>query len=168
MGIMDFTLYLYIRSTHNIRGRILYTHNNSVPSTARIRPAVMARANRCQGTIVPIAPRHCSEVDLLLDQTFCNFGGTTIGTVLCNQLGSCLTQCDLACTVGIHWATALYHTAIQRLARCLFQQSQLASTRWIDWTTGLTTWCRCEPLLASTVWINRATQLCLVAELNIE
>ena len=68
MGIMDFTLYLYIRSTHDIRGRVLYAHNNSAPSTARIRPTVMARANRCQGTIDPIAPRPCSEVDLRSNQ----------------------------------------------------------------------------------------------------
>jgi len=63
---MDFTLYLYIRSTYNVRGRILYTHNDRGPGPARIRPAVMARANRCQDTIVPIAPRQCSEIDLTL------------------------------------------------------------------------------------------------------
>ena len=59
---------MYIRSTHNIRGRILCTHNNGALVSARIRPAVMARANRCQGTIVPIAPRPCSEVNLISDQ----------------------------------------------------------------------------------------------------
>ena len=60
------------------------------------------------------------------------------------------------------------NTAIQRSALCLCNQSLLASAVWIDWTTGFLTRRRCEPLLASTVWINRATQLCLVAELNIE
>ena len=68
MGITDFTLYLYIRSTHDIRGRILHTHNNNGPSPAHRRPAVMARANRCQDAIDPIAPRPCSEVNLLSDQ----------------------------------------------------------------------------------------------------
>ena len=88
--------------------------------------------------------------------------------LLCNKLFGCSTQCNLTCGIWIHWATALNHTAIQRLARCLFQQPQLASTRWIDWTTGALARSRCEPLLALAVWINRAAQLCLVAELNID
>jgi len=138
MGITDFALYLYIRSTHNIRGRILYTHNNGALVSARIRPAVMARANRCQDTIDPIAPRPCSEVNLLSDQTFCNFSSTTISTV--DSLRNCLTQCDLACTVGIHWAATLQRT-ISTLG-IQFRQSQLTCARWVNWTTCLATW-RC-------------------------
>ena len=91
-----------------------------------------------------------------------------LSALLCGKLFSCCTQCNLTCGIWIHWAAALNHTAIQRLARCLLQQPQLASTRWIDWTSGALARSRCESLLASAVWINRATQLCLVAELNID
>ena len=154
---------MYIRSTHNIRGRILCTHYNSGPYPARIRHAVVARANRCQGTIDPIAPRPCSEVDLLSDQTFCKFSGTTISTMLCNKLRSRLTQCDLACTVWIHWATALSHTTIRSSTCCLLSLRLLASTVWIDWTAGALSRRRCQALLTSAIWIDRTTQLSLHA-----
>ena len=157
---------MYIRSTHNIRGRILCIHYNSGPYPARIRHAVVARANRCQGTIDPIAPRPCSEVDLRSDQTFCNFSSTTIGTVLCNCLRNCLTQRDLACTVWIDRATALHHTTIRSSTCCLLSQPLLASTVWIDWTAGALSRRRCQALLTSAIWIDRTTQLSLHAVIN--
>ena len=88
--------------------------------------------------------------------------------LLGNQLGSCLTQCDLACTVWIHWATALHHTTIGNGTRCLLTQALLASTVWIDWTAGALTRRRCKSLLTCTVRIDRATKLCLNAVLNID
>jgi len=112
---MALALYLYIRSTHNICGRILCTHNNNGPYARHRRHAVVARANQCRGTIDPIAPRPYSEIDLTL-QCWRNIIfhdhhiGDWITTIICNCLRNCLTQCYLACTVWIHWAATLQRT----------------------------------------------------------
>ena len=88
--------------------------------------------------------------------------------LLCNPLCSCFSQCDLTCTVGINWATALNNTAIGSCTRCLFSQALLTCARWIHWAARFLARRRCESLLASAVWINWTAQLCLVAEFDIE
>jgi len=122
-GITKMRGYLYICSTQEIYGRWLCTRKHGAPVPAHRRHAVMARAGRYQTASGPISPRSWSEIR---------------STLICNQLSSGLTQCDLTCGV------------------------------WINRTTGTLTRCRSESLLTCTVWINWTAQLCLVAEFDIQ
>jgi len=148
---MGFALYLYIRSTHLIRGRILCAHNAGAPVPAHRRPAVVARATRYRFDIGPLSDR-CYPLSSLFCNCFCN----------------CLTQCNLACTVWIYWATALNHTTIQCCAHPLFLQPLLALAVGVDWTAGALAGCGCKALLALAVWVHRATELGLWAVRHID
>jgi len=121
---MGFALYLYIRSTHLIRGRILYAHNAGAPASAHRRPAVVARAAQYRSDIGPLSDRYYP-----------------LSSLFCNCLRNCLTQCDLACTVGIHWATALNHTTIQCCAHTPFLQPLLALAVGVDGSAGTLAGC---------------------------
>ena len=139
-------LYLYIRSTHVIRSRCLYTPNYGATTAAHRRPTVVARGVYYRAGIGPLAARHHNKIEL---------------TLFRNCLRNCFTQRNLACTVWIYWAATLQRT----VAALHIQLSQplLTCAVGVDWTTGANTWGTCKSLLALAIWIHWAAELCLDA-----